>query len=236
MRAKAWPSVPLAPVIRIGARALRRARQHVVARPAHGVRPGRCHQPGRSSTGWSKRLAAAERLRRLGEQRRARLLPSACRRRRLVASVAPSEQRAPVDRAEQRPERDRANVGAPRALASRPQSHTSLSQRTCSSRVQPWCTSVTAIGIAVTLPGLAQPLAGADLVRRLRDCAPPRRRRRCRARWSRGSMLRIAIDAVVEVALAGEIMVDADDVGRCRAAREPSSCVSLDAALLRSQL
>ena len=75
--------------------------------------------------------------RRVREGRLPRLGSAHVEEPRLVMILALREERAPVDRPEQGPDRDGADVGAFLARTVCAACQTSMSQRSCSSRVQP---------------------------------------------------------------------------------------------------
>ena len=206
-------------------------RQRVVARPRDGCGRAAATSPGRSSTGWSNFSPAAELRRRPWRQRRARRLGARVERAGVVDAVAPGQQRAPVDSAEQRPEGDRADVGALARAAG------SAAFQTSCEPAQLLVAGAAVVDLgdrdrhAVALP--ASRRRGREPERRRQSVAraPPRRRHRRAGRSPPGSAAGIAVDAVVEEPLAGQIMVDADDVGRAVAARQARRAPPADAAV-----
>ena len=126
--ANAWPSVPLAPLMRIGATSSAgREGAKAGQRRDGGARHDRL---GDEAVGAAPpALALEHRVARLpaggelgdqrGERGRARLRRAHVERSGLVVAPAFAEQAVPVERAEQRPRRDGADVGAGRARAQR---------------------------------------------------------------------------------------------------------------------
>jgi hypothetical protein len=147
----------------------------------------------------------------VGERRAARLLPAHVERSRLVDAVALRQERIPVDRAEQGPHRHGADVGALGldGLGRVPDLHEPAQLLVAGAAV---VRLRDGDGPAVALPDLAQARGGSDLLGRQRHAhrlgvgeAMPA--------VAAPQVLGVAAQALVEEALAREIVIDADDVG-----------------------
>jgi hypothetical protein len=176
----------------------------------------------------------ADRLGSAGDQGRPRCRTADVECADVVDVVAARDQGAPVHRAEQRPQGHRSQIDTlgTHLLGRLP--HLDEPTQLLVARA-----AVMDLGDhhrgAVALPGLAQPRRRTDVAGEMRH-ADRLEVEVAVAAISAGLVARIEIKPLVEIALAGQIMVDADDVGRGAAVEEARQLVFGDAAALQDAM